>query len=172
MGVWGWPIQLCPTLRDSMGCSLPGSSVHGGGGFSGQLYKSIVLPSKEIPGLISFRMDWLDLLAVQGTSQESSPTPQFKSINSSALSLLHPSPHIPEGFSVNTRGKAGQMCTSQQPDEFGGHDRAVSYLARIPAPWGAGRERGQLPYPTGHMKRTSQHGGPEHRLGPITTEPS
>ena len=24
-------------------------------------------PSKEIPGLISFRMDWLDLLAVQGT---------------------------------------------------------------------------------------------------------
>ena len=71
----------------------------------------------------------------------------------------HPSPHIPEGFSVNTRGKAGQMCTSQQPDEFGGHDRAVPYLARIPAPWGAGRERGQLPYPTGHMKRTSQHGG-------------
>ena len=34
----------------------------------------------EHPGLISFRMDWLDLLAVQ----ESSPTPQFKSINSSA----------------------------------------------------------------------------------------
>ena len=26
-----------------------------------------ILPSKEYPGLISFRMDWLDLLAVQGT---------------------------------------------------------------------------------------------------------
>ena len=26
-----------------------------------------VIPSKEIPGLISFRMDWLNLLAVQGT---------------------------------------------------------------------------------------------------------
>src|SRR5574340_631911 len=25
-----------------------------------------ITPSKEIPGLISFRMDWLDLLAVQG----------------------------------------------------------------------------------------------------------
>ena len=25
-----------------------------------------IIPSKEIPGLISFRMDWLDLLAVQG----------------------------------------------------------------------------------------------------------
>ena len=93
-----------------------------------------IIPSKEILGLISFRMDWLDLLAVQGTqesspisqlnfltavsqllhqsfqrnpradllqnglvgspcspkdSQESSPTPHFKSINSSALSLLH-----------------------------------------------------------------------------------
>ena len=26
-----------------------------------------IIPSKEIPGLVSFRMDWLDLLAVQGT---------------------------------------------------------------------------------------------------------
>ena len=26
-----------------------------------------IIPSKEIPGLISFRMDWLDLLVVQGT---------------------------------------------------------------------------------------------------------
>ena len=26
-----------------------------------------IIPSKEIKGLISFRMDWLDLLAVQGT---------------------------------------------------------------------------------------------------------
>ena len=28
-----------------------------------------IIPSKEIPGLISFKMDWLDLLAVQGTLQ-------------------------------------------------------------------------------------------------------
>ena len=28
-----------------------------------------IIPSKEAPGLISFRMDWLDLLAVQGTEQ-------------------------------------------------------------------------------------------------------
>ena len=47
-----------------------------------------IVPSKEIPGPISFRMDWLDLLAVRGT-QESSPTPQFKSINSLVLSFLH-----------------------------------------------------------------------------------
>ncbi|CAN0397080.1 unnamed protein product [Rangifer tarandus platyrhynchus] len=47
-----------------------------------------ISPSNEHPGLISFRMDWLDLFAVQH-SQESSPTPQFKSINSLVLSFLH-----------------------------------------------------------------------------------
>ena len=36
--------------------------------------------SNECSGLISSRMDWLDLLAVQGTLKEFSPTPQFKSI--------------------------------------------------------------------------------------------
>ena len=46
-----------------------------------------ISPSNEYLGLISFRMDWLDLLAVQGT-QESSPTPQFK-INSVVLSFLN-----------------------------------------------------------------------------------
>ena len=48
-----------------------------------------ISPFNEYSGLISFRMDRLDLLAVQGPLKKSSPTPQFKSINSSALSLLH-----------------------------------------------------------------------------------
>ena len=38
-----------------------------------------IIPPKEIPGLISFRMDWLDLLAVQGT---------LKSPNVNSLKLL------------------------------------------------------------------------------------
>ena len=46
-----------------------------------------ISPSNENPGLISFKMDWFDRLAVQGT-QESSLTPQFKSINSLVLSFL------------------------------------------------------------------------------------
>ena len=46
-------------------------------------------PSNEYSGLISFRMDWLDLFAVQRTLKSLLPTTQFKSINSSALSLLH-----------------------------------------------------------------------------------
>ena len=44
--------------------------------------------SNEHSGLISFGMDCLDLLAIQD-SQESYPTPQFKSISSSVLSLLY-----------------------------------------------------------------------------------
>ena len=51
-------------------------------------------PSNEYSVLISFRIDWLDLLAVQGT-QESSPTPQFKSVSYSVLSFLYgPTHHI------------------------------------------------------------------------------
>ena len=46
-------------------------------------------PAKENSGLISFRIDWFDLLVVKGTLKESSPVSQFKSINSSALSLLY-----------------------------------------------------------------------------------
>ena len=47
-----------------------------------------ISPSNEYSGLISFRIDWLDLLAVQGIFK-SSPTPQFKSINSSVLNFLY-----------------------------------------------------------------------------------
>ena len=47
-------------------------------------------PSNEYSGLISFKIDWFDLLAVsQGTTQESSPGQQLESINSSALSFLY-----------------------------------------------------------------------------------
>ena len=46
-------------------------------------------PSNEYSGLTSFIMDWLDLLAVQGTLKSLLPTPQFKSINSSVLSFLY-----------------------------------------------------------------------------------
>ena len=43
-----------------------------------------ISPSKEIPGLISFRMDWLDLLAVQGTLKS---LPQHHSSKASVLWL-------------------------------------------------------------------------------------
>ena len=45
--------------------------------------------SNEHPGLISFRIDWFDLLAVKGLSRVFSNTTQSTSINSSALSCLY-----------------------------------------------------------------------------------
>ena len=50
-----------------------------------------IIPSKEHPGLISFRTG---SPCSPRDSQESSPTPQFKSINSSVLSFLHSPTHI------------------------------------------------------------------------------
>ena len=60
--------------------------------FSGQSFgvsaSTSVLPSNEYSGLI-FRMDWLNLLAVQGTLKSLLQHHSSKSINSSALSLLY-----------------------------------------------------------------------------------
>ena len=58
-----------------------------GGQSIGASVSASVLPM-NYSGLISFRIDWFDLLALQGTLK-SSPTPQFESINSLSLSLLY-----------------------------------------------------------------------------------
>ena len=44
-------------------------------------------PSNKYAGFISFKAGWFDLFAVLGTLEKSSPTSQFKGINSSVLSL-------------------------------------------------------------------------------------
>ena len=54
-----------------------------------------IIPSKEIPGLISFRMDWLDLLAVQGTlksllQHHSSKAPILRCSAFFTVQLSHP----------------------------------------------------------------------------------
>ena len=62
------------------------------GGQSIRVSVSTSVPPMNYSGLISFRIDWLDLLTVQGTlleHEDSSPTPQFKSINSLVLSFLY-----------------------------------------------------------------------------------
>ena len=51
-------------------------------------YGFSISPSNEYSGLISFRMDWFHLLAVQGTLK-SFPAPQFESVHSSVFSLLY-----------------------------------------------------------------------------------
>ena len=46
-----------------------------------------ISPSNEYSGLISFRIHWLDSPCSPRDSQESSPTPQYKSISSLALNF-------------------------------------------------------------------------------------
>ena len=60
------PLLLLPTIPPSIRVFSSESTLH----MRWPKYWSFsfsIIPSKEIPGLISFRMDWLDLLAVQGT---------------------------------------------------------------------------------------------------------
>ena len=54
-----------------------------------------IIPSKEIPGLISFRMDWLDLLTVQGFSRVFSNTTVQKHQFFGAQPSLQSNSHIP-----------------------------------------------------------------------------
>ena len=60
-----FPFSSCPQSLPASE-SFPVSQLFTWGGQNWSFSFSII-PSKEIPGLISFRMDWLDLLAVQGT---------------------------------------------------------------------------------------------------------
>ena len=60
------PLLLLPPIPPSIRVFSNESTLH----FRWPKYWSFsfsIIPSKEIPGLISFGMDWLDLLAVQGT---------------------------------------------------------------------------------------------------------
>ena len=61
-----------------------------------------IIPSKEIPGLISFKMDWLDLLAVQDTlkstweqAEEGMPGNTFHTMTVSIVLLCPQPPFIP-----------------------------------------------------------------------------
>ena len=64
--ILGRPLLLLPPIPPSIRAFSNESTLH----MRWPKYWSFsfsILPSKEHPGLISFRMDWLDLLAVQGT---------------------------------------------------------------------------------------------------------
>ena len=64
--ILGRPLLLLPSISPSIRVFSNESTLH----MRWPKYWSFsfsIIPSKEIPGLISFRIDWLDLLAVQGT---------------------------------------------------------------------------------------------------------
>ena len=84
--------SLLPPSPPDLNLSQHQSLFEWGSQSTGASASPSVLPV-EYSGLISFRVDWLDLLKVQGTfkllSQEYSPAPQLESINPSALSLIN-----------------------------------------------------------------------------------
>ena len=82
------PLLLLPSIFPRIRVFSSESAV----GISWLKYWSLsfsISPSNEYSGLISFRIDWFDILAVQGILK-SPPAPQFESINSLAFSLYGP----------------------------------------------------------------------------------
>ena len=80
-----YPLLLLPSIFPSIRVFSNESVLH----IRWPKYRSFsfsISPSNDYSGLISFRMDCFDLV-VQRDSQESSPAPQFKNINSLMLSL-------------------------------------------------------------------------------------
>ena len=64
--ILGRPLLLLPSIPPSIRAFSNESTLH----MRSPKYWSFsfsIIPSKGYPGLISFRMDWLDLLAVRGT---------------------------------------------------------------------------------------------------------
>ena len=72
------PLLLLPSVFPSIRVFSNGSILHIRWP-KDQSFSFSISPSNQYSGLISFRVDWLDLLADQGT-QESSPIPWFKSV--------------------------------------------------------------------------------------------
>ena len=106
--ILGRPLLLLPPIPPSITVFSNDSTLH----MRWPKYWSFsfsIIPSKEIPGLISFRMHWLDLLAVQGT---------FKSLlqhHSSKASILQRSTFFTVQFShpFMTTGKTIALTRRQ-----------------------------------------------------------
>ena len=81
-------LSSCFQSFSESGSFLMGWLFASGGKSTGVSFSFGIIPSKEYSGFISFRIDWFDLLAVEGTLQ-SLLQQHFKSISSSAVSLLY-----------------------------------------------------------------------------------
>ena len=81
------PLLLLPSIFPSIR-DFPSESILGIRWPNYWSFSFSISPSNEYSGLISFRIEWFALPAVQGTLKESSPTPQFiKSLQKSSALL-------------------------------------------------------------------------------------
>ena len=75
-----------------------------------------IIPCKEIPGMISFRMDWLDLLAVQGTQKSllqhhSSKASILQHLAFLVVQLSHPYMTTGKTIALTRRNFAGKVMS-------------------------------------------------------------
>jgi len=79
-----------------------------------------IIASKEIPGLISFRMDWLDLLAVQGTLKSLLQHHSSKAsiLQYSAFTVQLSQPHMTTGKTMDHRRR---QINHHSGTDFGTH---------------------------------------------------
>ena len=96
------PFSSCPQSLPALG-SFPMSQLFASGGQSFGSFSFSISLSNEYPGLISFRMDWLDLLAVQGTlksllQHHSSKASIFRCSAFFTVRLTHP--HMTTGKTI------------------------------------------------------------------------
>ena len=115
-------LQSCPTW----GSFVMSQFFASGGQSTGWSFSFSISPSNEYSGLISFRMDWLDLLAVQGTLKS------FLQHHSSKASILQHSVFLMVQLSVkkkkstitgnytktNEKNKPTSLSDSQGPEEW------------------------------------------------------
>ena len=110
------PFSSCPQSVPASG-SFPMSQLFAWGGQSTEVSASAIIPSKEIPGLITFRMDWLDLLAVQGTlksllQHHSSKTSIFRHSAFFTVQLSHPYMTTEKAIALTRRTFVGKSNVS------------------------------------------------------------
>ena len=96
------PFSSCPQSFPASGSFQVSQLFASGGQSIGVSFSFSISPSNEHPGLISFRMDWLDLLAVQGTLKNLLQHRSSKaSIRCSAFFIVQLShPHMTTGKTI------------------------------------------------------------------------
>ena len=83
------PLLLLPSIFPSIRVFSMSWFFASGGQSTGVSASTLSLPMNEYSGLISFRTDWLDFLAIQGTLKSLLQHHSSKTFSSSALSLLY-----------------------------------------------------------------------------------
>ena len=113
--ILGRPLLLLPPIPPSIRVSANESTLH----IRWPKYWSFsfsIIPSKEIPGLISFRRDWLDLLVAQGTlksllQHHSSKASVLQHLGFFTVQLSHPSMTTGKTIALTRRTFVGKVMS-------------------------------------------------------------